>query len=374
MPQISVNDLKNGITLELDNGLFQVVEFQHVKPGKGGAFVRTKIRNVRNGAVIDKTFNAGIKVEQAIVDRQDMQFLYKDGDDYVFMNTSTYDQMNVPQAALGDAADYLTEQMIAQIAIYQGEIIGVEIAASVELHHRPDRAGRAGRPRVRRPQAGDARDRQGDPGAAVRRDRRQGQGRHPHRRLHHPRLIAADPMPSLPRPDERSDARERALYLLYEAHSKGIAPADALALQVLEPDALTTELVAGVGEHRERLDAAIAARAKGWTLERMPVIDLNVLRIASFELAERPDVPGGRRARRGGRAGQAVLHRRQRSLRERRAVGAGRRPANIVRDVRVAPSRMSAGVRPRRTFSTNRSDADDAVAGSERTVVAASDA
>jgi len=98
-------------------------------------------------------------------------------------------------------------------------------------------------------------------------------------------------MPSLPRPDERSDARERALYLLYEAESKGIAPADALALQVLEPDALTAELVAGVGEHRERLDAAIAARAKGWTLDRMPVIDLNVLRIASFELAERPDVP-----------------------------------------------------------------------------------
>ena len=98
-------------------------------------------------------------------------------------------------------------------------------------------------------------------------------------------------MPSLPRPDDRSDARERALYLLYEAESKGIAPADALALQVLEPDALTAELVAGVGEHRERLDAAIAARAKGWTLERMPVIDLNVLRIASFELAERPEVP-----------------------------------------------------------------------------------
>jgi elongation factor P len=87
MPQISVNDLKNGITLELDNGLFQVIEFQHVKPGKGGAFVRTKIRNVKTGAVIDKTFNAGIKVEQAIVDRQDMQFLYKDGGDYVFMKT-----------------------------------------------------------------------------------------------------------------------------------------------------------------------------------------------------------------------------------------------------------------------------------------------
>jgi elongation factor P len=134
MPQISVNDLKNGITLELDNGLFQVVEFQHVKPGKGGAFVRSKIRNVRTGAVIDRTFNAGIKVEQAIVERQDMQFLYKDGDDFVFMNTSTYDQMNVAPAALGDATNYLTEQMVAQIAQYQGEIIGVEIAAAVELN------------------------------------------------------------------------------------------------------------------------------------------------------------------------------------------------------------------------------------------------
>ena len=133
MPQISVNDLKNGVTLELENGLFQVIEFQHVKPGKGGAFVRTKIRNASTGAVIDKTFNAGIKVEQAIVGRQDMQYLYADGDDYVFMNTSTYDQMNVPRPALGDAADYLVEQMIAQVAMYQGEIIGVEIAASVEL-------------------------------------------------------------------------------------------------------------------------------------------------------------------------------------------------------------------------------------------------
>ena len=133
MPQISVNDLKNGITLELDNGLFQVVEFQHVKPGKGGAFVRTKIRNVRTGAVIDKTFNAGIKVEQAIVDRQDMQYLYNDGSSYVFMNTTTYEQTEVPPEALGDAKDYLIEQMTAQIAFYDGEIIGVEIPASVEL-------------------------------------------------------------------------------------------------------------------------------------------------------------------------------------------------------------------------------------------------
>ena len=96
---------------------------------------------------------------------------------------------------------------------------------------------------------------------------------------------------TIPRPDERSDARERALYVLYEAHSKGITPGDALARQPLPPDELTTTLVTGVEQHRERLDAAIGARAKGWSLDRMPVIDRNVLRIAAFELAERPDVP-----------------------------------------------------------------------------------
>jgi elongation factor P len=133
MPAITTNELKNGITLELENGLFQVVEFQHVKPGKGGAFVRTKIRNLRNGAVIEETFNAGIRVEQAIIDRSDMQFLYRDGDDYVFMNTETYDQMNVPPKALGEAADYLIESMLATVAMYQGEIISVEIEASVAL-------------------------------------------------------------------------------------------------------------------------------------------------------------------------------------------------------------------------------------------------
>jgi len=133
MPAITTNDLRNGITLELDNGLFQVVDFQHVKPGKGGAFVRTKLRNVRTGNVLERTFNAGVRVEQAIVERQDMQFLYRDIDDYVFMNTSTYDQLTVPRAALGIAADYLVEQAIVQIATYQGEIIGVELPASVEL-------------------------------------------------------------------------------------------------------------------------------------------------------------------------------------------------------------------------------------------------
>ena len=133
MPAISTNDLKNGITLELDNGLFTVVEFQHVKPGKGGAFVRTKLRNLRNGNLLEKTFNAGIKVEQAILEKRDMQFLYKDGSDFVFMDQESYDQSHVSPAALGEAADYLIESAVAIIATYQGEIVSVEIPASVEL-------------------------------------------------------------------------------------------------------------------------------------------------------------------------------------------------------------------------------------------------
>ena len=134
MPAITTNDLKNGITLELDNGLFQVVEFQHVKPGKGGAFVRTKLRNLRTGNVFDRTFNAGVRVEQAVLEKKDMQFLYRDGQDYVFMDTDSYEQNHVPPSALGDAADYLVENAVAIIAYHQGSIVSVEIPASVELN------------------------------------------------------------------------------------------------------------------------------------------------------------------------------------------------------------------------------------------------
>jgi len=133
MPAISTNDFKTGMTLELDNGLWSVVEFQHVKPGKGGAFVRSKLKNVRTGQVVDKTFNAGIKVDQALLDKRDMQFLYRDGGEYVFMDTDTYEQMTVAPSALGEAADYLIENAVAILAMYQDEIVSVEIPASVEL-------------------------------------------------------------------------------------------------------------------------------------------------------------------------------------------------------------------------------------------------
>jgi elongation factor P len=130
---VSTNDLKNGMTLDLDGTLFQVVEFQHVKPGKGGAFVRTKLRNVKTGAVVEKTFNAGVKVGLAIVERKDMQYLYGDGSDFVFMDLETYEQIHVPSDMMGDAAGYLTEGGSAQVALHEGIPIAVDLPASMVL-------------------------------------------------------------------------------------------------------------------------------------------------------------------------------------------------------------------------------------------------
>ena len=130
---VSTNDLKNGMTLELDGTLFQVVEFQHVKPGKGGAFVRTKLRNIRTGSVVERTFNAGVKVGLAIVERKDMQYLYRDGESLTFMDMSSYDQIPVPAGIVGDGASWLSEGATAQVAMHQGTPIGVELPASVTL-------------------------------------------------------------------------------------------------------------------------------------------------------------------------------------------------------------------------------------------------
>jgi len=130
---VSTNDLKNGMSLDLPEGLFSVVEFQHVKPGKGGAFVRTKLKNVRTGAVIERTYRGDEKLEQAIIDKREMQYLYADGVEYVFMDNSTYDQLQVTGEALGVATKYLKEGDSAILQMYSGEIVGVELPAAVEL-------------------------------------------------------------------------------------------------------------------------------------------------------------------------------------------------------------------------------------------------
>jgi len=129
----TTNDLKNGMTLNLDGQLWNVIEFQHVKPGKGGAFVRTKMRSVLSGKVVEKTFNAGVKVEVAQVDKRDMQFLYKDGEDFMFMDSTNYDQISISKQTVGEAVNYLLENADVIVAMHEGNPLFIELPASVEL-------------------------------------------------------------------------------------------------------------------------------------------------------------------------------------------------------------------------------------------------
>jgi len=129
----TTNDLKNGLVLNIDGQLWTVVEFQHVKPGKGGAFVRTTLKNVLSGKVVDRTFNAGTKVETATVDKRGMTYLYKEGDDFVFMDADTYEQVHVPSAVVGDGANYLLDNAEAMVAVHEGVPLYIELPTSVEL-------------------------------------------------------------------------------------------------------------------------------------------------------------------------------------------------------------------------------------------------
>src|SRR5690606_41558379 len=139
----TTNDLKNGMVLKLEGGeLWAVVEFQHVKPGKSGACMRTKLKNVRTGLVLDKTFDAGDKVETANVDRREMQYSYRDGDDFVFMDTETYDMVHVSAATVGDAANYMLENTMAPVAFHAGSTLYVEPAATGAVTIGPSDPGR----------------------------------------------------------------------------------------------------------------------------------------------------------------------------------------------------------------------------------------
>jgi elongation factor P len=129
----TTNDLKNGMTLDIEGQLWNVVEFQHVKPGKGPAFVRTKLKSVITGKVVDKTFNAGVKIDVAILEKREMNFLYKDGEDFVFMDNKTFDQTNISAVVVGDAINYMLENTEAIVAVHEGNPLYIELAASVPL-------------------------------------------------------------------------------------------------------------------------------------------------------------------------------------------------------------------------------------------------
>ena len=129
----TTNDLKNGLVLNFDGQLWTVIDFQHVKPGKGGAFVRTTLKNVMSGKVVDRTFNAGTRVETANVDKRGMTFLYREGDDFVFMDSDTFDQVPVPAVTVGSAADYLLDNAEVTVAVHDGTPLFIELPTSVEL-------------------------------------------------------------------------------------------------------------------------------------------------------------------------------------------------------------------------------------------------
>lgn len=130
---ISVNDFRTGLTVELDGMAWQVIDFQHVKPGKGAAFVRSKLRNIKTGTIVERTFRAGEKIPRARLDKREMQYLYNSGDEYVFMDNQSFEQVTLSKELLGDGLKYLKENMNINIAMYQGEIIGLELPNFVEL-------------------------------------------------------------------------------------------------------------------------------------------------------------------------------------------------------------------------------------------------
>ncbi|MDY0396468.1 elongation factor P [Virgibacillus halophilus] len=130
---ISVNDFRTGLTIELDNNVWQVIDFQHVKPGKGAAFVRSKLRNIKNGNIQEKTFRAGEKVEQAHVEHSKMQYLYASGDSHAFMDMATYEQIELPTSRIENELKFIKENMEVNIATYQGEVIGIDLPNTVEL-------------------------------------------------------------------------------------------------------------------------------------------------------------------------------------------------------------------------------------------------
>ena len=185
---VSTNQFKNGMHIELDGQTWRIVEFQHVKPGKGGAFVRTKLKNYDSGAVVDRTFRAGEKFERIRTETKNMQYLYDAGDEVVFMDEQTYEQLSLPRSAVEDELPFMQPSSSVQVMFVGERASGRRPAGVGRARGHGHRARRQGRHGLERDQAGDARDRRRRPGAAVRQHRRQDQGRPAREALHQPRL------------------------------------------------------------------------------------------------------------------------------------------------------------------------------------------
>ncbi len=284
----TTNDLKNGTVLKIDGQLWTVVEFQHVKPGKGGAFVRTKLKNVLSGKVVDKTFNAGLKVETANVDKRDMQYLYKDGNDYVFMDTDTYDQLHVSETTVGDAANFLLENQNAMVATNEGVPLYVELPPSVVLEITYTEPGL-----------------QGDRSTGGTKPATLETGH----QIQVPLFLETGTKVKVDTRDSsylgrvndyvgaRSMARTRALDVLFAAEQRQRDPLTLLGERIAEPGTeaslpqYSVDIVEGVLAEQARIDELLSTHAHGWTLERMPAVDRAVLRIGTWEILYNDDVP-----------------------------------------------------------------------------------
>ena len=181
---VSTNNFRNGMHIALDGQIWRIVEFQHVKPGKGGAFVRTKLKSIDSGAVVDRTFRAGEKFERVRTETKNMQYLYDAGDEVVFMDEETYDQLNLPRSAVEDALPFMLPSSSWQMLFVDERPTGIDLPSSVDARGGRDRARREGRHRLERDEAGDARDGRRRPGAAVREPGREDQGRPAREALH----------------------------------------------------------------------------------------------------------------------------------------------------------------------------------------------
>ena len=334
----STNDLRNGMTLDLPDGLFTVVEFQHVKPGKGGAFVRTKLRNVRNKAVIERTFRAGEQVEQAMIDKREMQYLYRDGQDYVFMDNVSYDQMHVSEASLAEAAPYLKEG---------------DSADRADVRQR-DRRRRPARPRSSSPspRPSPACRATASPVPASRRRSRPASWSRCRCSSTPASASRSTPGPVSTSPGPEPASRRRAPGARHLATRAGArASVRGRDEGPLASTELLAELPVAPDEYaaRDRARRRAASRGGGPACSpamppvgrssRMPAVDRCVLEMATFELLEEAERPRRRRLGRGGRARQDLLHRGLGPLRERRPVR--RRERGRGRAVRGSPRALS---------------------------------
>ncbi|NCW95203.1 MAG: elongation factor P [Actinobacteria bacterium] len=272
------NDLKNGMVLLIDGQLWSVIEFQHVKPGKGPAFVRTKLKNVKSDKVVDKTFNAGVKVDTATVDRRDMQYLYNDGRGYVFMDNTTYDQMSLDAAVVGDVANFLLENQIATVAIHDGSPLYVELPPSVVLEITYTEPGL-----------------QGDRSTGGTKPATLETGH----QIQVPLFIENNTKVKVDT-RTRSKSRKRALDALYAAELNKLDAMELLSNAQTAAEGRQNQdaifdyaetLVRGVTSELSELDARLQNLAEGWKLERMPNLDRALLRMGAWEILHNAEVP-----------------------------------------------------------------------------------